>query len=154
MRLRNSDEGGPREGPSSPDPITFAPQPRCVPLERAPPAPDRPRATLPPPIALVRARTAPEETERVAVRGRGVARGLSQMKVVLALLVGVAAAFVPAKPLVSAPVRSARATTTMAVEDYLGADVETAGLWDPWGLSENPDKLYRYRCVARAARGV
>jgi hypothetical protein len=76
------------------------------------------------------------------------------MKVVLALLVGVAAAFVPAKPLVSAPVRSARATTTMAVEDYLGADVETAGLWDPWGLSENPDKLYRYRCVARAARGV
>ena len=40
--------------------------------------------------------------------GRGRARGLSQMKVVLALLLGVAAAFAPAKPLVSAPVRLTR----------------------------------------------
>merc|ERR1740127_440744 len=66
----------------------------------------------------------------------------------LTLCLATAAAFVPSKPLAAAPARAARAsTTTMAVEDYLGADVETAGLWDPWGLSKNPDKLYRYRCV-------
>jgi hypothetical protein len=26
-----------------------------------------------------------------------------------------------------------------AVEDYMGADVETAGLWDPFGFSKNCD---------------
>lgn len=38
-------------------------------------------------------------------------------------------------------------TMTMAVDDILGADVETGGVWDPWGLSKDESQLYRRRVV-------
>jgi len=40
-----------------------------------------------------------------------------------------------------------RNTMRMAVDDMIGADTETAGVWDPLGLGQNPDKLYRNRQV-------
>jgi len=38
-------------------------------------------------------------------------------------------------------------TMTMAVDDILGADVETGGVWDPWGFSKDESQLYRRRVV-------
>jgi hypothetical protein len=35
----------------------------------------------------------------------------------------------------------------MAVQDILGADVETRGVFDPLGLSKDEGSLYRYRAV-------
>jgi hypothetical protein len=35
----------------------------------------------------------------------------------------------------------------MAVNEILGADVETGGVWDPLKLSKDEGQLYRYRAV-------
>jgi len=44
-------------------------------------------------------------------------------------------------------VNVARAPAAKAVEDYLGADVETAGLWDPFGFTKDGEEaMYRRRC--------
>jgi len=60
---------------------------------------------------------------------------------VLALATG-ASAFAPAR----AP--AARTTSLTAVEDMLGADVETAGVWDPLNFAKDGEEaLYRRRCT-------
>jgi len=61
---------------------------------------------------------------------------------VLALAAGVSAFAPTTKP--------ARASVGVkGVEDYIGADVETAGLWDPFGFMNNCDEatMYRRRCA-------
>jgi len=35
----------------------------------------------------------------------------------------------------------------MAVNDLIGADVETGGVWDPLGLSKDEASLYRNRAT-------
>jgi len=37
--------------------------------------------------------------------------------------------------------------TRMAVNDILGSDVETGGVWDPLNFSKDEGSLYRYRAV-------
>jgi light-harvesting complex I chlorophyll a/b binding protein 1 len=63
---------------------------------------------------------------------------------VLALCLGAASAFV-------APVGPAArpsAVRTNAVEDMIGADVETAGVWDPFNYAKDGEAaLYRRRCT-------
>lgn len=39
----------------------------------------------------------------------------------------------------------------MAVNDILGADVETGGVWDPLKLAKDEGSLYRNRAVVRLA---
>lgn len=62
--------------------------------------------------------------------------------VALALLTGTTAF----TPLTRAPVGRSSLTMDVAVEDMLGADVETAGVWDPFGFSKDTEALYRRRC--------
>ena len=57
-----------------------------------------------------------------------------------ALLLSSASAFV-------APSAPQQTQLRAGIDSYYGADIETAGLWDPLGLSKNEDKLYRWRCV-------
>lgn len=66
------------------------------------------------------------------------------MKLVVFLaLVGAAAAFAPARV-----ARTSRTAVNMAVEDMLGADVETAGVWDPFGyVKDGEETLMRRRAV-------
>ncbi|CEM11606.1 unnamed protein product [Vitrella brassicaformis CCMP3155] len=68
----------------------------------------------------------------------------------IALLVVGAHAFVPPTGFQGA-LRSrgaARPATTMgAVDQLAGADVETGGVWDPLGLSQNEDALSLYRAA-------
>ncbi|KAG5189618.1 chlorophyll a/b-binding protein domain-containing protein [Tribonema minus] len=46
------------------------------------------------------------------------------------------------------PLRSAAAAVTrMAVQDMLGADIETSGVWDPLRLSKDDGNLFKYREV-------
>ncbi|KAH8081078.1 chlorophyll A-B binding protein [Aureococcus anophagefferens] len=59
-----------------------------------------------------------------------------------ALTLSTSTAFVGVQP--SAPASQLHAA---GIEDYIGADIETAGLWDPLGLSKDADRLYRWRCV-------
>ena len=59
-----------------------------------------------------------------------------------ALTLSTSTAFVGVQP--SAPASQLHAA---GIEDYIGADIETAGLWDPLGLSKDTDRLYRWRCV-------
>jgi len=67
-----------------------------------------------------------------------------KLLVALALVAG-ASAFAP----VVKPTTRSSVAVSAAVEDMLGADVETAGVWDPFGYSTNADAatLKRYRCV-------
>ncbi|TFJ85196.1 hypothetical protein NSK_003619 [Nannochloropsis salina CCMP1776] len=55
----------------------------------------------------------------------------------------VASAFVPVAPKMS----RTRGMTRMAVNDILGSDVETGGVWDPLNFSKDEGSLYRYRAV-------
>ncbi|KAG5193053.1 light harvesting complex protein [Tribonema minus] len=67
---------------------------------------------------------------------------------VLASLAGAAAfapAFMGAK--VAAPRVSSKAVVSMSVNDLLGADVETKGVWDPLGFSKDEAALFRRRVV-------
>lgn len=48
---------------------------------------------------------------------------------------------------INAGMTTSRNTMRMAVDDMIGADTETAGVWDPLGLGQNPDNLYRNRQV-------
>ena len=67
--------------------------------------------------------------------------------VALALLNG-AAAFTPSVFSGSrTPVGRTSTTMDLAVEDMLGADVETAGVWDPFGFAKDTESLYRRRCT-------
>ena len=53
-------------------------------------------------------------------------------------------------PLPAAPPRTQRfivATTKMAVNDMLGADVETNGVFDPLGYGKDDASLFRRRAV-------
>ena len=62
--------------------------------------------------------------------------------ILLALCLGAASAFVPPTPVARTAVR------TKAVEDMIGADVETAGVWDPFGYANDGEAaLYRRRCT-------
>ncbi|GAB5035504.1 light harvesting complex protein [Nannochloropsis oceanica] len=54
-----------------------------------------------------------------------------------------ASAFVPAAPKMS----RTRGVARMAVNEILGADVETGGVWDPLNFSKDEGSLYRYRAV-------
>ena len=63
-----------------------------------------------------------------------------QTAVFLSLL-GVCSAFVtPSMP-------RTRGVARMAVNDLIGADVETGGVWDPLGLSKDEASLYRNRAT-------
>mmetsp|Transcript_2982 Transcript_2982/g.4527 ORF Transcript_2982/g.4527 Transcript_2982/m.4527 type:complete len:219 (-) Transcript_2982:46-702(-) len=42
---------------------------------------------------------------------------------------------------------SSKVMTRMAVEDMLGADIETRGVWDPLGFSKDEASLFRRRVV-------
>lgn len=66
------------------------------------------------------------------------------MKTAFCFLAGLlgASAFMPAAPRVSRG-----RTVTMAVNEILGADVETGGVWDPLNFSKDEGSLYRYRAV-------
>lgn len=48
---------------------------------------------------------------------------------------------------VPAPRMGRRGLVQMAVQDMIGADVETKGVWDPLNFSKNEESLYRYRQV-------
>lgn len=43
--------------------------------------------------------------------------------------------------------QTARGVARMAVNEILGADVETGGVWDPLKFSKDEGSLYRYRAV-------
>ncbi|KAH8046403.1 chlorophyll A-B binding protein [Aureococcus anophagefferens] len=62
--------------------------------------------------------------------------------IIASTILATASAFLGVAP--SAPAPQLRAA---GIEDYIGADIETAGLWDPLGLSKDTDRLYRWRCV-------
>ncbi|KAH8047407.1 chlorophyll A-B binding protein [Aureococcus anophagefferens] len=62
--------------------------------------------------------------------------------IIASTILATAAAFLGVAP--SAPAPQLHAA---GIEDYIGADIETAGLWDPLGLSKDTDRLYRWRCV-------
>ncbi|CEM02552.1 unnamed protein product [Vitrella brassicaformis CCMP3155] len=68
---------------------------------------------------------------------------------VFAALIAAASAFVPSAPLRGLDKLQSRDRTAprMAVEDMIGADVETRGVWDPLGFSKDESSLYRYRAV-------
>jgi light-harvesting complex I chlorophyll a/b binding protein 1 len=56
---------------------------------------------------------------------------------------GLAAAFVPAPRMAA----RSRGMARMSVQDLIGADTETGGVWDPLGLSQDDAALYKYRAV-------
>ena len=62
--------------------------------------------------------------------------------IIASTILATASAFLGVAP--SAPAPQLHAA---GIEDYIGADIETAGLWDPLGLSKDTDRLYRWRCV-------
>ncbi|CEM27246.1 unnamed protein product [Vitrella brassicaformis CCMP3155] len=67
----------------------------------------------------------------------------------IAVAYGEEAAFVPSAPLRSLPTRRALRSTTpkMSVEEMIGADVETGGVFDPLKFSEDEASLFRRRAV-------
>eukprot|EP00616_Rhizochromulina_sp_CCMP1243_P009872 CAMPEP_0118973606 /NCGR_PEP_ID=MMETSP1173-20130426/10562_1 /TAXON_ID=1034831 /ORGANISM="Rhizochromulina marina cf, Strain CCMP1243" /LENGTH=212 /DNA_ID=CAMNT_0006923287 /DNA_START=23 /DNA_END=661 /DNA_ORIENTATION=+ len=65
---------------------------------------------------------------------------------VLLALVASAAAFVPSSP--AGHASRTLPTVKASVEDMLGADIETGGLWDPFNFAKDGEAaLYRRRCV-------
>uniref|UniRef100_A0A0G4GZZ5 Plastid light harvesting protein n=1 Tax=Chromera velia CCMP2878 TaxID=1169474 RepID=A0A0G4GZZ5_9ALVE len=66
---------------------------------------------------------------------------------VLSLLVGTATAFVPGAPVVPQTSRGlARTSVNAAIDEMLGADMETRGPFDPLKLAKD-ENLFRYREV-------
>jgi len=65
----------------------------------------------------------------------------------IALCCATASAFVAPSSKALARSASHAASLKMVVDDMLGSDIETGGVWDPLGYSKNEDELYRYRQV-------
>ncbi|KAG5190954.1 light harvesting complex protein [Tribonema minus] len=62
--------------------------------------------------------------------------------------IGSAAAFVAPSSFAGTALKAAPVATgplRMAVEDLIGADTETGGIWDPLGFAKDEKSLYKYR---------
>lgn len=65
----------------------------------------------------------------------------------IALLLVGASAFAPIRPAGQTASRASAGAMRAVVDDMIGADVETNGVWDPLGLAADEASLFRRRAV-------